>query len=66
MFCSFYTFTFEFEFMFLRYYILDFNLEKLLTRKLITLSGVTICLDKQNSSGRIEMYLVMFINFKTQ
>ncbi len=41
------------------FYFVDFNIEKLLTRKAVTLSGVTICLDEQNSSGRIDTYLVI-------
>lgn len=43
--------------------ITDMNSDIPLVRKLIDLQGVTICLDKQNSSGRIETYLVSTDNF---
>lgn len=39
-------------------YFSELSPSQLILRKLISLSDVTICLDKRNASGRIESYLV--------
>jgi vacuolar protein sorting-associated protein 13B len=44
----------------LKYFLTEMTPAQLILRKLVTLHDLTVCLDRRNSSGKIEFYEVIY------
>lgn len=51
----------SFFFFYLKYLFTDVNTYEVMLRKIVTIQDLTLCLDKMDASGKIEVYQVLKI-----